>query len=95
MRKLHYHPLSTFSRRVRIALVEKQISAEPVLIDMAKGKHKELAYRALNLCGRAPTLEEDGFILYESTAILSYLEATHPTTPLVPADMRGRLPTCM
>ena len=36
-----------------------------------------------------PTLEEDGFVLYESTAILEYLEATHPTPPLVPADARG------
>ena len=29
-------------------------------------------------------------MLYESTAILEYLEATHPAPPLVPADARGR-----
>jgi glutathione S-transferase len=37
-----------------------------------------------------PTLEEDGFVLYESTAILDYLEAAHPTPALAPSDARGR-----
>jgi len=37
-----------------------------------------------------PTLEEDGFVLFESTAILNYVEATRATPSLVPADARGR-----
>src|SRR5437660_1262626 len=88
--KLHYHPLSTYSRRVLIALIEKQISYEPVAIDMTARKHKEPAYLALNPYGRVPTLQEDGFVLYESTAILDYLEATHPDPALAPADPHGR-----
>src|SRR5213594_594440 len=87
---LHYHPLSTYSRRVLIALIEKQISHELVALDLTARKHKEPAYLALNPYGRVPTLEDDGFVLYESTAILDYLEATHSTPPLVPADARGR-----
>ncbi len=75
--KLHYHPLSTYSRRVLIALIEKQISYEPVAIDMTARKHKEAAY-------------QNGFVLYESTAILRYLEATHPSPPLAPSDARTR-----
>ncbi len=90
MIKLHYHPLSTYSRRVRIALLEKQIAFEPVLVDMARRQHREPAYLALNPYGRVPTLEEDGFVLYESTAILNYLEATHPAPPLAPTDARQR-----
>jgi glutathione S-transferase len=90
MLKLHYHPLSTYSRRVRIALVEKGIRAELVEVDMAKGAHRAPEYLALNPYGRVPTIEEDGFVLYESTAILDYLEATHPSPPLLPADARGR-----
>jgi glutathione S-transferase len=90
MRKLHYHPFSTFARRVRIALLEKGIPCELVEVDMAKGEHRGPEYKKLNPYGRVPTLEEDGFVLYESTAILDYLEATHPTPPLVPADARGR-----
>lgn len=90
MIKLHYHPFSTFARRVRIALIEKGIPAELVEVDMVARAHKGPAYLALNPYGRVPTLEEDGFVLYESTAILEYLEATHPTPPLLPADVRGR-----
>ena len=90
MLRLHHHPLSTFARRVRIALLEKGIPAELVEVDMVAGAHRGPAYRTLNPYGRVPTLEEDGFVLYESTAILEYLEATHPTPPLVPADARGR-----
>jgi len=88
--KLHQHPLSTYSRRVRIALLEKGLRAEIVDVDMAAGAHRQPAYQALNPYGRVPTLEEDGFLLYESTAILDYLETAHPTPPLVPPDPRGR-----
>ena len=90
MIKLYYHPLSTFSRRVRIALAEKQIAYEAIIVDMAQKKHKDPAYLALNPYGRVPTLEENGFVLYESTAILNYLEATRAESPLAPADLRQR-----
>ncbi len=88
--KLHYHPFSTYSRRVRIALSEKQIPHELVVVDMVARKHREQPYLSLNPYGRVPTLEEDGFVLYESTSILNYLEATHPTPALVPSDVRQR-----
>jgi glutathione S-transferase len=88
--KLHYHPLSTFSRRVRLAFTEKQIPHDLVIVDMAARKHREQPYLTLNPYGRVPTLEEDGLVLFESTAILNYLEATRPTPPLVPADARDR-----
>ena len=88
--KLHYHPFSTYSRRVLIAFAEKQIAHELVVVDMAARRHREQPYLSLNPYGRVPTLEEDGFVLFESTAILNYLEATRPSPPLVPADARGR-----
>lgn len=88
--KLYHHPLSTFSRRVVIALLEKQIPYESIVLDMAARKHREPAYLALNPYGRVPTIEDDGFVLYESTPILTYLEAIQPAPALVPADVRGR-----
>jgi glutathione S-transferase len=90
MLKLHYHPFSTFSRRVTIALLEKGIDCERIELDMMAGAHRSDAYRKLNPYGRVPALEDGDFVLYESTAILEYLEATHPQPPLVPADVRGR-----
>ena len=90
MLRIHQHPFSTYSRRVRIALLEKKIPHELVEIDMVARQHRSPEYLALNPYGRVPTLEEDGFVLYESTAILEYLELTRPDPPLVPADPRGR-----
>jgi glutathione S-transferase len=90
MIKLYYHPFSTFGRRARMSLIEKDVPAELVVVELPKGAHKSPEYLALNPYGRVPTLVEDDFVLYESTAILEYIEATHPTPPLVPADARGR-----
>jgi len=90
MLTLYHHPLSTFSRRVRIALIEKGVAVEEIELDMANRAHRAPEYLKLNPYGRVPTLVDDGFVLYESTAILEYLETLHPKPPLVPADPRGR-----
>lgn len=90
MLKIYHHPFSTFARRVHIALLEKAIRHELVPVDMARRGHRAPDYLALNPYGRVPTLVEDGIVLYESAAILQYLEATHPLPPLTPADPRGR-----
>ena len=90
MLKLHYHPFSTYARRVTMAMIEKQIPYESVIVDMAAREHREPSYLALNPYGRVPTLVDGDFVLYESTAILNYLEATHPSPALLPADTRGR-----
>jgi len=90
MIRLHFHPLSTYTRRVRIALTEKGIEHELVTVDMAARKHREPEYLAINPYGRVPTLQEGDFFLWESNAILQYLEATHPEPALVPPDAQGR-----
>ena len=89
MIKLYYHPRSTFSRRAHMVLLEKAIPFELVELDMRNRAHKSPEYLALNPYGRVPTLVEDDFVLYESTAILEYLETTHPEPPLLPPDARG------
>jgi glutathione S-transferase len=89
--KLYQHPVSTFSRRVRIALLEKKIDVELVEIDMFDRAHKAAPYLSLNPYGRVPTLVDDDLVLYESTAILEYLEAKYPQpVALVPADIKQR-----
>lgn len=88
--KLYMHPMSTFSRRVRMQLHEKGLSLDEVTVDMAKREHKSAAYLALNPYGRVPTLVDGDFVLYESSAIMDYLERLHPTPPLLPASAQGR-----
>lgn len=90
MLRLHHHPLSTFARRVRIALLEKNIPVELIEVDMKAKGHKAPEFLALNPYGQVPVLDDDGFILSESTAILEYIEARDPEMPLIPEDPRGR-----
>ena len=90
MLKLYYHPVSTYSRRVRIALMEKGLDAELLEVDLFGRKQFEPAFLALNPAGRVPVLDHDGFVLSESTAILEYLEAVFPEPPLLPSDTRER-----
>ena len=92
MLKVYHHPLSTYARRVRIALLEKNIEAELVVVDMPSRAHRQEPYLSLNPYGRVPTIMDDGFVLYESTAILEYLEAKFPMPALVPADIQQRVP---
>lgn len=90
MLRLYYNALSTFSQRVRIAFEEKSLKAELVELDMRAREHKSKAYLEKNPYGRVPTLEHDGFFLYESTAILEYLEAIKPSPALAPFDAEHR-----
>jgi glutathione S-transferase len=48
------------------------------------------SYLALNPNGRIPTIEDDGFVLWESHAIIRYLAAKDPQARLRPADIRAR-----
>jgi glutathione S-transferase len=86
--KLHLTPNSTYSRRVRIAVLEKGLDVE--IVETDKAARQQPAYRALNPYGRIPAIVDGDFVLYESTAILRYLEERWPEPALVPADAEGR-----
>lgn len=84
MMKLYTHPLSTYARRVHVALLEKGIEVEEVVVNMPKAEHRSDTYKAMNPYGRVPVLVDGDFVLYESSAILTYIEGQRPTPPLVP-----------
>ncbi len=59
--------------------------------DVPPGKAKESAdYTKLNPNGLIPTIDEDGFVLWESNAIVRYLAAKHANGTIFPADLRVR-----
>jgi len=93
--KLYQHPLSTFARRVRMQLIEKSVTLEEQIVDMENGEHRSEAYRRLNPYGRVPTLTDGDFVLYESSAIMDYVERLHPTPPLLPSDSQARARVAM
>lgn len=82
---------SLASFRVRIALKLKNIPAEVVFVDIDADAHRADAYRRINPQMALPALvEDDGTVLFQSLAILEYLEEKYPAPPLLPADAPGR-----
>ena len=82
---------SLASFRVRVALNLKKLPAEIVFVDLDTDAHRADAYRRINPQMALPALvEDDGTVLFQSLAILEYLDETHPNPPLLPADPRGR-----
>jgi maleylacetoacetate isomerase len=82
---------SAASFRVRIALNLKGLAYEETMVDIDVGDQYVPAYKAINPQSAVPSLFiEDGPPLTQSLAIIEYLEETHPTPALLPADARGR-----
>ena len=85
----YWRSLATF--RVRIALNLKGLSYEPVYVDLDAGDQKRPEFKSVNPQMVIPALvEDDGNILFQSLAILEYLNEIHPEPPLLPADPRAR-----
>lgn len=88
MVKLYHIPLSANSRRVWIALLEKGIAFEEVLLKL-DGDQYQPEFLELNPFHHVPVLVDDGFRVVESLAILDYLEAKYPTLSLMPNDAKA------
>lgn len=88
--KIYGTPGSTCTERVLFALAEKGQEAECVPVNLAAGEHKQAAHLARHPFGVIPVLDDDGFLLYESRAILHYLDGRFPAPALTPADPRDR-----
>lgn len=73
---------SPYGWRVQLALEHKRVPHTVRFLSLATGELRAPAYLAKNPRGRVPTLVDDDFVLYESTAILAYLEAKWPEPPL-------------
>jgi maleylacetoacetate isomerase len=84
-----WRSLATY--RVRVALALKEIEAQETSIDILQGAQHRDEYKSINPQSVVPALViDDGPPLYQSLAILEYLEETHPEPPLLPRDPRGR-----
>jgi glutathione S-transferase len=65
-----------------LTLEVKGLAYESKLLEFSKGDHKTPAYLQLNPRGKVPTLKDGDFVIYESLAIMSYLDRKYPAKPL-------------
>ncbi|WP_437955518.1 glutathione S-transferase N-terminal domain-containing protein [Sorangium sp. So ce119] len=87
--KVYGMPESTCTQKVLTVLAEKEHEAEIVEVNVLMGEDKTLPeHLARHPFGEIPVLEDDGFLLYESRAIIRYLDKRLPGASLTPRDIR-------
>lgn len=87
---LYDAPRSNNCRKVRLLAAELELPLELRRLDFGAGEQRSAGYLAKNPNGKIPTLEDDGFVLWESGAILRWLADKRPERGLVPADPQTR-----
>ena len=80
--ELYWGSGSPFAWRVMLTLEVKGLEYESKLLEFSKGDHKTAAYLKLNPRGKVPSLKDGDFVLYESLAIMSYIDRKYPDPPL-------------
>src|SRR5580765_7286947 len=85
-----YEYLPTRSIRVRWTLQELGVPFVSVVVDMAKGEHKQAAFLKLNPAGKLPALVDGDHVLTESVAIVLYLAEKYSDRGLLPGGLGAR-----
>ena len=76
---------STYVWTARLALAEKGVTHELVAVPF--GGHREAPHLARQPFAKVPAFEHDGFALYETQAIIRYVDERFPGAPLQPEDV--------
>jgi len=77
MLRIYYSPLSAPSNKVRMCANLLGLDHDSIALDLPKGEHKTPEYLAINPFGKIPAIDDDGFYLFESNAIMTYLCRKH------------------
>jgi len=85
--KLYFHPFSGSSRRVLLTAAHLDLPLERIVVDLPTGEHRGEAHASRNPNRRVPVLDDNGFLLWESRAIMQYLAEG---TALYPGEKRAR-----
>lgn len=89
---LYYGSGSPYAWRVQLALECKAIAYERKVLSFSAGDTRKPEFVALNPRHRVPTIVDGDFVLYESNAIVEYLDEAYPGrgAPLFPGDAKRR-----
>jgi glutathione S-transferase len=88
--RLYNHPMSHNARRAHMTALHLGLPVEVVHVDLAKGEQRQPAFLRMNPAGRVPVLEDGGFYLTESHAIMQYLADQVPDQTLYPREPQPR-----
>src|SRR5215470_6583672 len=86
--KLHVTPPSPNAIKVLAVRGLLGLDAEIKFVDLRNGENHTAAFAALNPNRKMPVMEDDGFVLWESNAIIQYLAGKKPGTALWPSDAK-------
>jgi len=86
----YYGSGSPFSWKVWLALEHKQLPYELKVLSLQQGEQKKPEYLSINPRGKVPALIDDGCAIWDSAAIVEYLEERYPERPLLPRDLHQR-----
>ena len=89
---LYYGSGSPYAWRVQLALEHKALPYERKVLSFSAGDTRKPEFLALNPRHRVPVIVDGDFVLYESNAIVEYLDEAYAGrgAPLFPADARTR-----
>tara|TARA_B100001559_G_C16297871_1_gene528196 strand:+ start:51 stop:650 length:600 start_codon:yes stop_codon:yes gene_type:complete len=92
MIKLYDNPLSGNCFKVKLLLVQSKILFESIIIDVFKGESRKDPFLQINNAGKIPAIDDNGFVLNESNAILLYLAEKYNKNLLSEnLDERGKI----
>ncbi|WP_072374926.1 glutathione S-transferase family protein [Hyphomicrobium sp. NDB2Meth4] len=91
MLRVYGHPLASFYWKVLIALYERSVPFDFLMVDGEHSKNAEAIAR-LAPTGQFPVLVDGDRVVVESAAIIEYLDLNHGTAaPMVPADRNAAI----
>jgi glutathione S-transferase len=88
--KLYDSPESMCAQKVRLVLAEKRLEYNTHVVDMVSYEQISESYLSINANGVVPSLDHDGAILNNSSAIAEYIDDVFPDPPLSPSDKIDR-----
>lgn len=87
--RLYQNPLSSNARRALLVARHLGLTLEEVFVDLGSETERARLHE-VNICGKVPVLDDDGFVLWESCAIMQYLADKHGAEDLYPKALQAR-----
>jgi glutathione S-transferase len=88
--RLYHFVLSTNARRAVMTALHLGVNVDLVPVDLRTQAQKKPDFLGLNPNGKVPVLDDDGFVLWESHAIMQYLADKTPGQTVYPQELRAR-----